>query len=488
MKVVMATSEMVPFAKTGGLADVSGALPKYLEQNGVEVCVFMPLYKKVKDKNIALTDTGIRVDVKLDETVRTAKIFESPLPGGKGKVYFVANDESFDREELYGTPYGDYPDNAARFVLFSRAVIEAVIRMDMHVDVFHVHDWQTALIPVYLKTIYSGKVKGDPGVLMTIHNLAYQGVFWHWDMKITGLSWELFNWRQLEFFGKLNFLKGGIVFADAINTVSPTYAKEIQTSEYGCGLQEVLRYRSDKLFGIINGIDYSEWDPSLDEHIYCKFGPDNLNNKGRNKNSLRKDMGLDVKAKVPLIGMISRLADQKGLDIIAEMLDELLAEDVQMVFLGTGEKSYQDMLSDFERRYPNKVSANIMFNNTLAHRIEAGSDIFLMPSRYEPCGLNQLYSLRYGTLPIVRRTGGLADTIVDATPANIEAGTATGFVFDDYSSKALLDTCRRALKLYSNRMVWQKMVRTAMAQDWSWDNSARQYAELYNEIRSWKER
>ncbi len=447
----------------------------------------MPYYRKIREKNYPVKDMGYRIEIPLDGTDRVVRILESVLPGTDVKVCFVQDDESFDREELYGTPHGDFPDNASRFVVFSRAVIETMIRMDLPVDVVHAHDWQAALIPVYLRTLYADRVKGDPATLLTIHNLAYQGVFWHWDMKLTGLSWDNFNWRQLEFYGKLNFLKGGIAFADAINTVSPTYAREIQTPEYGCGLQEILRYRSGELHGIINGIDYDEWNPESDTNLPRKYGKESLAGKGYNKNVLRKEVGLEVKAGVPLIGMISRLADQKGLDIIAGMMDELMQEDVQLVFLGTGEKKYQDLLPEFEKKHPAKVAALIAFNNKMAHMIEAGCDMFLMPSRYEPCGLNQLYSLRYGTLPIVRRTGGLADTIVDATPETIADGTATGFSFEDYSSAALLATIKRAIRLYDDRKKWTAMVRNAMDQDWSWGSSARRYAELYRELSSSRE-
>ncbi|MDZ7816155.1 MAG: glycogen synthase GlgA [Planctomycetota bacterium] len=487
MKVVMATSEMVPFAKTGGLADVSGALPKYLGKVGVEAVTFMPLYSKVKDSEHKITDTGVTIDIAVGDRIKQAQIFKTYVPGTKAVVYLVGNDEYFDREELYGTPHGDYADNASRFVFFSRAVLECCLHFDIKPDVIHCHDWQSALIPVYVKTLFSERFERRPATLLTIHNLAYQGVFWHWDMKLTGLSWELFNWRELEFHGKLNFLKGGIVFADAINTVSPTYAKEIQTPEFGAGMQEILRFRSDSIFGIINGIDYDVWNPKKDEHIPCKFGPKSINNKGRNKKKLLEEVGLPTDRKLPLIGMISRLAAQKGLDLIAEILDDIAKLDVQVVLLGTGEKKYQDMLEDFSKRYPEKICAKIMFDNGLAHRIEAGSDMFLMPSRYEPCGLNQLYSLKYGTLPIVRKTGGLADTITDVTPENIENGTATGFMFERYNSSELLEAIKRAVNLYSNRKVWREMVQTAMKQDWSWGNSARKYSELYEDVIGWKD-
>ncbi len=486
MKVVMACSEMVPFAKTGGLADVAGALPKYLVPNGVELICFLPYYSKVRESGIKAKKTSLSFGIILDDQEKKVTIHKTTIPGTKVTLYLVENEEFFNRPELYATPYGDYADNSSRFILFSRAVLETLIRLDIPTDVIHCHDWQSALITVYLKTIYKDKVPGNPGSLLTIHNLAYQGLFWHWDMKLTGLTWEYFNWRQLEYFGKLNFLKGGIVFADAINTVSPTYAKEIQTPEYGAGLEDVLRFRSDKLFGIINGIDYEVWNPETDELIPHKFTASTLAGKTKNKTALQKEVGLEVNAKTPLIGMISRLAAQKGFDLLEGIMDELVKHDVQIVLLGTGEKRYQDLLADFGKRYPEKISANIRFDNGLAHRIEAGSDMFLMPSRYEPCGLNQLYSLKYGTLPIVRKTGGLADTIVDANEANIANKTATGFMFEEYTSAALLETIERALNAYAKPKLWKQLVTTAMADDWSWNRSATDYAQIYKQIVEWK--
>ena len=487
MKIAMVSPEMVPFAKTGGLADVAGALPKYLAAQGVECLCFLPYYKRVREGEFDVKDTGIEVEIPLGERRAKGRIFETVLPGAEARVYLVANDEFFYRDELYGTPEGDYPDNASRFIFFARAVAETLAVLGEDVSVVHCHDWQTALLPVYLKTLYRDKVPGSPGTLLTIHNLAYQGSFWHWDMKLTGLSWELFNWRQLEFYGKLNFLKGGIVFADALNTVSPTYAREIQTPELGCGLEEVLRFRSDRLFGIINGIDYDVWNPKTDPLIPYHYDARSTSGKKKDKLALQKEAGLDPDPKKPLIGMISRLAAQKGLDIIAGMLDELAREDVQLVFLGTGDKHYQDLLAEFGAKHPGKVSANIRFDNRFAHLIEAGSDMFLMPSRYEPCGLNQLYSLKYGTVPIVRRTGGLADTITDATPETIADGTATGVVFEPYTSEALLGAVRRALKLYADGKTWRRIMRAGMKQDWSWARSAREYADLYRRVKAWSD-
>ncbi|MBM4086984.1 MAG: glycogen synthase GlgA [Planctomycetes bacterium] len=480
MRILFVASEVVPFAKTGGLADVAGALPKSLRQLGHEVAVVMPYYQSCKKSNAAAT--GLTVKFPINEKTVEGDIHRATLPGADVPVYFLANDGYYDRTGLYGTSQGDYQDNCERFVFLSRGTVEAVKALGAKFDIIHCHDWQSGLVPVYLKTLY----KDDPAfdgtrTVFTIHNLAYQGVFWVWDMKLTGLDWSLFNWKQLEFYGKLNLMKGGLVFADALTTVSQRYAQEIQTPAFGCSLDGVLTERAKDLRGIINGIDYAVWDPAVDSLVPAKFSKENLRGKQVCKKFLQKKSGLP-RTSVPLIGIISRLADQKGFDLIAQIVNELMEEDVQIVVLGTGDPRYETLFSDIGKRFPDKVAVNMTFDNQLAHEIEAGSDLFLMPSKYEPCGLNQLYSLRYGTVPVVRETGGLADTVVDATPAAIADGTATGFSFSEYSATALLATIRRALKLYENRRVWLKIVRNGMAQDWSWGRSAREYVELYESL------
>ncbi len=481
--IVMAASEVAPFAKTGGLADVVGAVPKSLAAFGQTVSVFMPLYSMVRKNCAAMTDTRTTVTVTVGDKTVSARIHKAFLPGSPVPVYLVENDDYYQREGLYGKGGADYPDNSERFIFFSRAVLEAISALRIPCNVIHCHDWQTALIPVYLKTIYRDTPGlSGVGTLLTIHNLAYQGLFWHWDMRLTGLDWSLFNWKELEFFGKVNFLKGGLVFAEVVNTVSETYAREIQTSEYGCGLEGVLRDRRQDLYGVTNGIDYAVWNPATDPLIPSRYDVKKLGGKAVCKKFLQRKCGLPAR-KTPLIGMVSRLIDQKGFDLVAETMGDLLSNEIQLVILGTGEPKYHDLLNRLARNYPDRMSVTLGFDNQLAHEIEAGADLFLMPSRFEPCGLNQLYSLKYGTAPIVRRTGGLADTVVDTTPETLADGTATGFAFEKYAAADLLATIKRALAVYADRKTWLKIMRTGMMQNWSWDESARKYVALYRTVK-----
>jgi starch synthase len=398
-------------------------------------------------------------------------------------VYLVHQPQYYDRPELYRENGQDYKDNCERFVFFCRAALEAIGRLDLGTDLIHCHDWQTGLIPVYLKTELCGVPPYDalPSML-TIHNIAYQGNFWHWDMELTGIDWKYFNWRQMEFYGNLNFLKSGIAFADKLTTVSPRYAREIQEPTLGCGLEGILQYRSDHLVGIINGVDYSVWNPEVDPHLGGhNYGPHNFEGGKRAcKAALQRDVGLPPVADQPLVAMIGRLADQKGFDLVAKLIPQWApASNVQWVILGTGEPTYHQLFSDVASRFPSKVAVRLGFSNELAHRIEAGADIFLMPSRYEPCGLNQLYSLKYGTVPVVHATGGLADTITNLTQATLASGEANGFSFDEYTPAALADALERACAAYRNRPVWERLIQTGMRQDWSWSHSAREYSRLY---------
>jgi len=485
MNILFVSPEVVPFAKTGGLADVAGAMPKYLGDFGHKVHIVMPLYKMVREKFPDLRPSGKMITVPIGQTEQQATIWSTTLPGSDVPIHFLDNPSYFDREELYGNyktegaAKGDFPDNNARFTFLSRGALETAIALDFKPDVVHCNDWQSALTPIYIKTLYANHpFFAKCGTVFTVHNLAYQGIFWHWDITLTGLDWSIFNWRQLEFYGKLNLLKGGLVFSDVINTVSKQYAKEIQTPDFGFGLDGVLRDRSSDLFGIVNGIDYDVWSPDVDDLIPAKYSTDDHKGKAACKKALQEQNNLPTKD-VPLLGLISRLDNQKGFDILAPIIDELMKHDMQFVLLGTGDKRYHTLFENITKHYPDKAGINLTFNNKLAHEIEAGADMFLMPSRYEPCGLNQLYSLRYGTVPIVRSTGGLADTIVDATPEALADGTATGFSFEDYSGGALLDTIRRALKLYGNSAAWKKLMLTGMKQDWSWKRSAAEYVSLY---------
>jgi starch synthase len=503
LTVVHAASEVAGFAKTGGLADVVGSLPAALAERGHHCAVFLPLYHSVRTGAVPLTPTNQDVTVPLAGRQVSARLYRSTLPDSDVPVYLVEQPAYFERDDLragrgyyqYTTPEGrkaDYPDNSERFAFFSRAVLEALPALDLRPDVLHLHDWQTGLVPVYLEENY----RRHPGsearslfrrlrTLLSIHNLAYQGVFWHYDMPLLGLDWKLFNFHQLEYYGHLNFLKAGIVFADLLNTVSPTYAKEIQTPYFGCGLQGVLSERRQRLFGIVNGANYRKWDPATDRNLAAAYGPETVAaGKPACKADLQRFFHWEVKPRTPLLGMVSRLVDQKGLDLLAKVAPDLLRLDVQLVVLGEGDPAYHRMLLDLQGRYPGQVGVRVGQDEPLAHRIEAGADLFLMPSQYEPCGLSQLYSLKYGTVPVVRATGGLADTVTDATLQTLAAGTATGFSFIPYTPPAFQEAVMRALELYRGRPErWLALVQTGMRQDWSWSRSAGEYEQLYVKLR-----
>jgi len=490
MRIVFAASEAAPFAKTGGLADVSGALPKHLHELGNQIAVIMPYYKMVRESGADVTPTGEKFTVPVGQISKEATVLKSHLPDSDTPVYFIRQDSYFDRDDLYAEGGVDFKDNCERFVFFSRAVLEVAKRVFDTVDIIHCNDWQTALVPVYMKTLYADDVGlrrpralDRAASVLSIHNLAYQGLFWHWDMRLTGLDWSLFNWQQLEYYGKLNLLKGGIVYADSISTVSKRYAREIQTPEYGVGLEAVIQTRADDLYGILNGIDYTVWNPEVDDLISAKYSTDHLEGKAQCKRELQKLNKLPQKPDVPLIGVISRLDKQKGFDLLADIIGDLMQEEIQFVLLGTGSPKYHRIFENIAGSYPKKTGINLTFNNKLAHQIEAGADMFLMPSRYEPCGLNQMYSLKYGTVPVVRATGGLADTITDLNEETKADETANGFSFEEYTPRALLETIRRAVRTF-NTPDWQALMMRGMRQDWSWTRSAREYVEMYERTRA----
>lgn len=497
LRIVFASSEASPFAKTGGLGDVVGALPRALAERGHPCVLFLPLYNCARRAGPPLEPTGQYVSVPIGNETHVGQLWRSHLPRSEVTVYLVEQERFFSRDDpaegrglyQYRLPGGkmrDYEDNFARFLFFSRAVLEALPRLDLWPDVLHCNDWQTGLIPVYVREMYGPRDARYSAIrtVFTIHNLAYQGVFWHWDMMLTGLDWKLFNWRQLEFYGKLNLLKGGIVFADLVSTVSRTYAQEIQTPEHGCGLDDVLRHHRDKLVGIINGVDYEAWNPETDPFLPARYSVETVAaGKTKCKTALQVRLNLPVRSQVPLIGMVTRLVEQKGLDLLAMAAPQMLEEDVQLVVLGTGEAVYHEMLKRLVHRWPNRVAAVLRFDEALAHQIEGGADMFLMPSRFEPAGLNQLYSLKYGTVPIVRKTGGLNDTVTDVTPQTLAAGSATGFVFKDYTASALVQAVRRAVQTYHDEPTWRKIQRTGMMQDWSWQRRAIEYEQLYLRLR-----
>lgn len=475
MKILFASSEAVPFAKTGGLADVAGALPKALLKMGADVRLILPKYKGIEEKGLPTTYTGLRISVPVSRNMVEAEIVESRHDGVP--VYLIEKDEYFYRDNLYSTQDGDFIDNAERFVFFARAIIETVRATGFVPDVIHCNDWQTALVPVYLNTVYRPEpLLSRIATLLTIHNLGYQGLFWHLDWHLLSVGWEYFTPNFLEFYGKINFLKGGIVFSDVINTVSKKYSEEIQTPEFGAGLDGILRTRREDLYGIVNGIDYDEWSPEKDRFIPERYDADHLEGKAACKAALQKAFGLPVDGGPPVASSISRLADQKGFDLVSDGFGQLVSAGIQYILLGTGERKYHDLFTELARKYPRSFAVKIAYDNALAHLIEAGSDLFLMPSRYEPCGLNQLYSLRYGTVPVVRAVGGLDDTITD-DPG--DPGLRTGFKFEEYTIDDMMAALNRALAVRRESREWVDLVRRCMKQDFSWEKSAGEYGALY---------
>lgn len=485
MNVVFVASEAVPFAKTGGLADVAGALPRALERLGHTVALIVPCYRQARQAGLPLEPTGLTLRIPVGEHAVEGFVLTTQLPGSNVPVYLIDQPAYFDRPQLYHDAGRDYPDNCERFAFFCRAVLETVRRLGLCPDVVHCNDWQTGLIPVYLDEFFRRRPGfGALGTLFTIHNLAYQGRFPASELPRTGLHWRLFTPRHLEFYGLLNFMKAGLVFSDMISTVSPTYAGEIQRPALGCGLDGLLHSRRDDLRGIVNGIDLEEWSPAHESMIAQRYDVDTVTaGKPACKAHLQRLAGLPEVPTVPLLAQIGRLDPQKGWDLLADVADDLLRGSVQMVVLGQGLPRYHRLLERLAGQHPDKLRVFLEFSKPLAHQIEAGADLFLMPSLYEPCGLNQLYSLVHGTVPLVHATGGLADTVVDATPQNLVDGTATGFVFQEPAPWALREALDRALRLWPDRETWLQLMRNGMRGDWSWHTSARAYIELYESVR-----
>lgn len=477
-QVALVSPEAFPFAKTGGLADVAGSLPKALAELGCDTRIIMPYYKCVRegDFDIKLEKKGVKHS--LLECGSEFNIYSNRTSGVT--TYFIENDKFFDREGLYGTGKGDHKDNAFRFSFFSQAALACLKELDLKADVIHCNDWQTALIPFYLKYkldkdgFYEGM-----RTLFTIHNMAYQGVFQKTVMKKIFIPESFFNMNDLEFYGKVNYMKGGILYSDAISTVSHKYAEEIMTKEFGCGLQGLLKARKNVLYGIANGVDYSVWGPRNDKFIKANFDAETLDKKAECKKDLIKHAGLSIADGAPVIGSVTRLADQKGMDLFAGIMADVVKLGFGVVILGSGDDNYNEIFRTLAAKYPGKVYVCNDFNDELAHKIEAGADMFVMPSRYEPCGLNQMYSIKYGTIPIVRATGGLDDVIVDYDE---EREKSNGFKFGKASGKELLKAIARALKVYNEKKAWECLKLRAMAGDFSWENSARQYLMLYRKI------
>ncbi len=467
MRVLLVAAEVAPLAKVGGLGDVMGALPPALADQGVDVAVAMPCYREVRDKVSARERAVLSVPVGGESVPCT--VLEARLPGSRVPFFLLAHDPFFDRAEIYGEGGGDYPDSLERFTFLSRGALALSDALGWQPEIVHAHDWHTALIPSYLR---SGLGPPDVRSMLTIHNLSHQGLFPREKGAITGLpEGEL---KRMEQHGQLNLLRGGIRNAEMITTVSPTYARQI--SERGAGLEEDLQARADELFGVLNGIDQEAWNPGRDRHLWAHYSPEDLSGKAENKARLQEALDLPVDPAIPLVGMVTRLAEQKGIELVLEVLPGLLALGVQLVVLGTGDPRYEQALTEAQARHPESVAVHIGFSESLAHRIEAGCDVFLMPSRFEPCGLNQLYSLRYGTVPVVRATGGLADTVFEGEEGN-------GFVFVEYTAEAMLSALRRALDTYRNRLDrWTEMVERGMRGDYSWQSSARKYVKLYRRL------
>ncbi len=460
MKIAMVSSEVVPFAKTGGLADVAGALPLALEYCGHEIIVIMPGYKCISDSKLKIN--------------RLSKDISVAMLGKNIKVYFIEHSKYFFREGLYGDKNGDYTDNLERFAFFCRRALDLLKEISFCPDILHLHDWQASLIAAYLKNLYHeqdfySRIK----TVLTLHNVGYQGVFAREEFSKLGLDWGLFSIDGFEFYNKINLLKGGIVFSDFITTVSPTYAAEIQTRDLGFGLEGLLKLRKNVLSGILNGVDYSVWDPNADKFIMQNFSLLKPEGKELNKDNLQRICGLPVDKKVPVFGIVSRLAEQKGCDILAQGLDELARLDLQLVILGAGDLKYQELLSAAAAKYPKVISLNLKFDDPLAHKIYAGSDVFLMPSKYEPCGLGQLISLRYGTIPLVFKTGGLADTI----------NRSNGFVFSQYTEEELIKCIKKAAQAFKDKAKWSALIKNAMECNFSWKVSADKYIQLYGKAK-----
>jgi starch synthase len=474
LNILIVASEAHPFIKTGGLGDVIGALPVALNDLGADVRVVIPNYRDIKKEikeNLKYIDN---FTVNVGWRNQYCGILEYEHEGVK--FYLLDNEYYFNRGGLYG-----YYDDGEKFAFFDRAVLEFVKHIDWVPDILHCNDWQTGMVPVLLKLEYSKEEKfKNMKTMFSIHNLFFKGMF---DPKVLpelfGYDYESFNNGSLEHYGAVSFLKGGINYADKVTTVSKSYAEEIKTPEYGEQLEGLLRYRSSVLEGIVNGIDYKEYNPEEDKYIYSTYSVNDLENKKINKEELQKELGLTVNKDVPMIGLVSRLTHQKGCDLIINILEELLKEDIQVVVLGTGDYMYEESFKSFQGRHPNKISANIKFSNELAHKIYAASDMFLMPSLFEPCGLGQLIALRYGSIPIVRETGGLKDTV---TPYNEYDETGNGFGFKNYRFEELLNIIKYALKIYENKDKWNNIVRQAMSADNSWEKSAKEYIEIYNKL------
>jgi len=474
MKILMAASEMSSLARTGGLGDVLDALPAAIHEAGHDVSVVLPLYRAIRENtSLHLRETGVHFPVQVGEKIVEAGVVETVTTRGV-QVFLIRRDEYFDRSTIYGVDGRAYEDNAERFIFFSKAVVELARRMQPVADILHVHDWQTALIPVLVKD-WALPFR----TVLTIHNLAYQGSFWPYDFRFTNLPGHYFSAQGVEFFGNLNLLKSGILFADAVTTVSEPYLREIQTPEYGCGLENVIHEQRAKFTGILNGADYAVWNPATDPLLLQKYDRASLALKRANRDALLQELNLAPQPTGPVIGIVTRLAEQKGFDILLPVLDRLLSDDVRVIILGEGDPTYETELRHHTLKHRHRLAFRQVFDDRLAHLIEAGSDLTLIPSRFEPCGLTAIYSLKYGTLPVARAVGGLTQIIRDYDPGKDDGW---GFLFHYYTSDALWDAIKRARALFAQPDVWQKIVHRAMTRDFSWTTSATAYSALYQKL------
>jgi len=475
MEILFVSSETAPFARVGGLADFSHDLPKALSELGHTVSIVTPKYRE-SDAYKDLISTGKTISVPIAWKSEEAEIFASDI-SGKVRVYLVGKDDFYGRDGVYGNAYGDYEDNAERFIFFSRSVLELCLALNLSPDVIHCNEWQTGLVPVYLRTLYGGfNSLSSAATVFTIHNLGSQGIFWVYDYSLTGLGWEYFTPETLEFYGNLNLLKGGLLFSEVISTVSPTYAREILSPAYGFGLEGVLTKKKEDIFPVLNGVDYEKWNPETDKHISNNYGVNNLKPKKQCKADLQGFFHLENRKDIPLVAIISGLVDRKGMDLISAVIEDLLALDLQLVIMGSGEDKYQSFFKDIKAKHPRIVGLTMTYDYPMAHRILAGADIFLMPSRYEPCGTEQLYGLKYGAIPVVRATGGLEDTVEDY---DLKTGQGTGFKFKEYTPKAMLSAMRRAVRVFQMKHEWKQLVRSAMKGEFSWNRAAGEYTRLY---------
>lgn len=483
IKIAFVASEAIPYAKTGGLADVAGTLPKVLEKLGCEVKLFIPKYFTIDESKFNLKynwNIG-EIPIMVAGHIRSVHVLQSKLPGSNVEVNFIDCPHYFHRAHFYTNDI----DEDERFILFSKGVIEALQHFNWKPDIIHCNDWQTGLIPLLLKDNYSwDNLFKNTSTVFTIHNIGYQGKFSKESLIKAEINERYFYpMGPVEFYNDVSFMKAGISFADIITTVSHTYAKEILTPDYGAGMENILLQRKDDLYGIINGVDYTMWNPETDEQIPFNYTLNSLSEKTKNKEYLLKQFGMPFKKETPLIGIVSRIVEQKGFDIFAEVINSLLNLNAQWIFLGSGEDKFEDLIRWLVNHYPEKVGAHIMFSDILSHLIEAGSDMFLMPSRYEPCGLNQIYSLKYGTVPIVRNTGGLADTVRDWHYSELSYDNrGTGFSFDSFTGNALLDTVKRAIKTFGDKTTWKRIQTNGMNKNFSWEPSAQEYIKLYKYV------